>query len=49
MALKVPNMSKRGPTAKRKCVTMTVHQKHKIISRLESGENGSIVMSLYNV
>ena len=33
MALKVPNKGKRGPTAKRKCVTITVPQKHKIISR----------------
>ena len=42
-------MSKRGPTAKRKYVTITVPQKHKIISRLESDESESVVMSLYNI
>jgi hypothetical protein len=42
-------MSKKGPTAKRKYITITVPQKHKIINRFESGESEIVVMSLYNI
>jgi hypothetical protein len=49
MALKVPYMNKKDHTAKRKYVTVTVPQKHEIISRLESGESRSVIMSLYNI
>jgi hypothetical protein len=48
MALKVPNLNKQGPTARRKYITITVPQKREI-SRLECSESGNVVMSLYNI
>jgi hypothetical protein len=42
-------MNEKGPIAKRKYVSITMPQKREIISRLESSESGSVVMSLYNI
>jgi hypothetical protein len=48
MASKDLKMSKQCTAAKRKHVTLAIHQKLKIIRRLKSGENQRKVMASYN-
>jgi hypothetical protein len=42
-------MSTQGTAAKRKHVTLTIHQKPKIIRRLKSGENQRKVVASYKI
>jgi hypothetical protein len=44
-----PEMSKQGTASKRKCLTLKILQKLKIIRRLEGGRNKREVMASYNM
>jgi hypothetical protein len=49
MASKDPKMSQRGIAAIRKHVTLTIHQKLKLIMRLKSVESQRKVMPSYSI
>lgn len=48
MAPEDPEMSKKGTASKRRCLTLKILQKLKIIRRLEGGRNQREVMASYN-
>jgi len=43
-----PELSKKGTASKRKCLTLNILQKFKIIRRLEGGRNQRDVKASYN-
>lgn len=48
MAPEDPELSKKGTASKRKCLTLNILQKFKIIRRLEGGRNQRDVKASYN-